>query len=285
MEPEDVQIHEWQAKLPALTRTVSKLEEVTWRAPCPNCGGDFYIYELTVRSGILCFFTCSNCVTTLFTAPEQVRARRRIFDIVFGETKKEEKMTGKQVWAEVCYYVLDRSPDHKDKQKLAAGKYKGLTGKWPQKGWSIDDENLYKEMRAPDAGIAQTLDRQYEEWKAKNGRKATKPAEPVKSSYKVGDLDMEMDGQELWIQVCNYVGDNVAQSNRWHKVACGKFKGLTGSWPDRSWGYADKVLEGDSIPTLNSAVYEELDRQYKAWKAGTISTTSEKTDDDDDFVF
>ena len=63
------------------------------------------------------------------------------------------------------------------------------------------------------------------------------------------------------------------------------FKGLPGSWPDRSWGYADKVLEGDSIPTLNSAVYEELDRQYKAWKAGTISTTSEKTDDDDDFVF
>ena len=282
MEPKDVRIHEWQAKLPALTRTVSKLKEVTWRAPCPNCGGDFYIYELSVRSDILCFFTCSDCVKTLFTSPEQVQARRRIFDMVFGETKKEEKMTSKQVWTEVCYYVLDRSPNHEDKQKLARGKFKGLTGKYPPTGWSIDDENLYREMRAPDAGVAQALDRQYEEWKAKNGRKASKP---VKKSYKVGDLDMDMDGQELWLQVCNYVSDTVAQSNRWHKNACGKFMGLTGSWPDSSWGYADKVLEGNSIPTINSAVYDELDRRDRAWKASMKSNTPVKADDDDDFVF
>ena len=196
-------------------------------------------------------------------------------------------MTKKQLWEEVCYYVMERFGNHSNQQKLACGKYKGLTGKWPEKGWSIDDESLYRNVRAPDKSVSDEIDRQYAEWQKAHGRVDTPSAPPDISdnTFTVGTTDFS--ASDLWVEVCHYVAANITQQGRRHKIACGKFKGLTGNWPARSWGYADQVA--DPPRAADSDVVTELDRQYKEWKTRNKPPYATKAsftdDDDDDFTF
>lgn len=198
-------------------------------------------------------------------------------------------MKSNELWMEVCFYVLTKHPKHPDKQKLAAGKFKGLTGKWPNREWNIDTDTANVQLREPDKAVADTIDRQYEEWKAANGKKktstrVTKPA--VRKTCRIGNSGKEMDGYEVWMDVCAHVKNTLHQEHRWHKVASGKFKGLTGQWPDRAWGYADKI--DTTNRQVSAAVVSELDRQYAEWKAKNSGFTPKPAtthNDDDDFEF